>query len=98
MPIPTYDLLVDKVLLHSHKSGDITDLATILDSRYLLLDQTTPQTTTGTFGFSYVLLGNSPTLDMHAATKVYVDSVRDIDGGTFFDTYISVNNVDAGGF
>jgi len=58
MPIPTYDLLVDKVLLHSHKSGDITDLATILDSRYLLLNQTTPQTTTGTFTFPSVIATN----------------------------------------
>jgi len=82
-------------VMHDHSESD---LGAILDIRYLKLDQTTPQTTTGTFGFSYVLLGNSPTLDMHAATKVYVDSVRDIDGGTFFDTYISVNNVDAGGF
>jgi len=47
-------------VMHDHISADITDLTTTLDPRYLKLDQTTPQTTVGTFTFPIV---HTPTIN-----------------------------------
>lgn len=56
MATPTVDLLVeDNLVMHDHLESD---LGAILDPRYLKLDQTTPQTTTGTFTFPSVIATN----------------------------------------
>jgi hypothetical protein len=42
MPKPTYDYLLDQLLLHKHSLSDLPDL-----TGFLKLDQSTPQTITG---------------------------------------------------
>ena len=75
---------------HTHTSSDITDLTSTLDPRYV---NVSGDTMTG-----LLTLSGDPSNNLHAATKQYVDNIRDIDGGTFFDTYIATNDVDGGIF
>lgn len=59
MPSPTVDYILGDALMHSHGAGDITDLTTTLDPRYLKLNQSTPQTIT-----------TSPIIDNLTGSKV----------------------------
>lgn len=46
----------------------------------------------------FLTLNDDPTNNLHAATKQYVDNIRDIDGGSFFDTFNDTNDIDGGTF
>lgn len=72
---PTFDPLIDELLLHEHKSADITDLTTILDPRYVNI---TGDNLSGNLTANVGVL-----IDGYDISVEFASIDAGIDGGTF---------------